>query len=397
MAEATGAEVEQAKIHSNLAWVCWELGDLERAERHLDLAAVHAGRVDDPMSAVHVDVIRSDFLLRANRLGEAARVAEAGLRLARSEGVGTSYLVHVLLYNAVDAALLMGRTAAAAELVVDATDHPVRDDLDLLRELRAEVELRRGRVADGLLRLTAPSVQPPLLGEEQASRAARLIELRRWAGEVDEALDTAQESVDRLGVGSGSSCWDLLTAAAGAAADAAEHSRARRSDAQPEVSSFLRRLELLAAGSGARVDREVAAPAFLAQWAAERVRAEGADDPEALVGRGADVDLTGAPSPGRLLLVATRGGAACHGSGGAGDRSGRRCLAERAGSRRWPRPAAGGGRRPGVSRPPPPPRRGGPGPFRRGARTGAPGAADRPGGAGAPPRGRRDDQRPDRL
>jgi len=102
-AEAAGAEIHRTRCLAHLAWSEWELGILERALEHAELAEEALGRVKAPTG-------------RAFLLGSSSHVSLARLWLAHGDPVRASRL----LAPVVDAADASGwlETAAAGSLVL---------------------------------------------------------------------------------------------------------------------------------------------------------------------------------------------------------------------------------------------------------------------------------------
>ncbi len=203
------------------------LGETARGAQALEEAAAVAQATGDPMAVVSVAVDRSDRLLTAGRLEEARAVALEGLDFAREQGQASSWTPHILVYNATEAALQQGLTETAAELVTELTDHPLRADVDILQELRADVELRQGLVAEGLARIEGLTVVLVAV-DEQADSGARVVWLSRWAGRPEPAWSAALDLAERISGTDADFQLSLHAAVAGAVADVAVAARARR-------------------------------------------------------------------------------------------------------------------------------------------------------------------------
>ena len=271
----------ETNARCRLAQAVGAVGDAERSERLLKRAVSRAEASGDPRAGMAAAVDWSDTLIETGRLAEGQRVAVEALDRARRDGLGASFIAHVLVYNATEAALERGLTDAAAALVVDLTDHPLRRDPEVLHELRAEVDLRRGLLADSLAWMAAP-LRLWSSVDDLSELVGRFAGILRWAGRSDQALAEAMAEAERACGTDADKQSSLLVAAAGAAADVADAARARRDEGA--LSSAVRtvaRVKELATIFGAGTRHRVQKEGELGEMTAELLRAEGADDPQA--------------------------------------------------------------------------------------------------------------------
>ena len=269
----------QARLLCRLAQALHMIGDGAGALRALERAAEIAGSSEDHVAVVEVAVARSDFHLVAGELEETREVALEAYARAQEHGLATSWMAHVLLFNAALAALEQGLTEEAAELVVDLTDHPLRADADILDELRAEVDLRRGRVQESLTRVLSLDPISARAMDDRADRGTRTTLILRWADRPAQALGEALSMAQEAEGTDADYQSSLLTAAAGAAADLATAARARRDAALLEdarsASSRIRELSArFDGGTRPRVEK----PAERLELTAELARADGRPD-----------------------------------------------------------------------------------------------------------------------
>jgi DNA-binding CsgD family transcriptional regulator/tetratricopeptide (TPR) repeat protein len=255
-------------------------GQGERALAVAQEAIDVAGASGDPLSMTDAATTLSDLLLTAGRLEEAHRTATAAYRFVEEQGLQAAFVSHVLLYNAGEAALEQGRTHVAATLVRELTDHRLRPDLTFLDEIRAEVDLREGRVTEAHQRLEATE---PLSNVDDLADWTRIrVRMHRWAGLPSEALDVGLPVAVMASGTDADYQSGLLTELAGAAADLAQSARARRDEADLHAASAAARRvrelsEVFAGGTRHRVQKSGEA----LQRTAELARAEGDDESSA--------------------------------------------------------------------------------------------------------------------
>src|SRR5262249_51115833 len=241
----------------------------------------------DRGSAVALDVIQSDILLKTGKFQSAADVARRGLRAARQVGRHTSFTASVLPANASDALLALGRTAEAAALIDPLTAGAPDRDHHLIHVLRAAIDLLRGDIEAAAARWQQINVLLSSYFSIDFSREAgqRAAELALWAGRPDDGLQKVKrilalyDSPDLA-----FACGRLLSAGMRACADLAERARARRDDhaagaavaAAGDLTSWADRM-----GGVPFADHPLMAtiPADRATWDAERTRLAGASDP----------------------------------------------------------------------------------------------------------------------
>jgi len=248
----------------------------EAAEKALTESLAIARQVQDGDALLDATVMLSDSCLKFAEYEDALAWAREGLETANERHQQGDFLALILLNNAAEACLHLGRTAEAGRLLDPLTAQPWREaDNTFLDSLRANLLVRRGS-PDSAVRLLLDT-QPRLgqvLSESRRLEAEALAEALLWVGEPQRALQTCEahlrvtvdtDDSQRLGV--------LLSLAARAAADGAFDDRV----------GALTRLDALR--SSCRLDpfvERATLPRGVVDghtYAAEVARADGAEDP----------------------------------------------------------------------------------------------------------------------
>ena len=289
LAEVTGATALVPRVLANLARNAFRRGQLEEGHAFLRQAWARARAVEDAMALMWPAVIESDAHLVLARFDQAADVALAGLEPARQAGLGDSWRVHMLVANAAEALLALGRTAEAAALIDPLTAG--RPDLDhwVVHGGRAEIDLLRGDIDAASHRWQLVGATPAFAGDVDLARetAQRAAELAVWAGRPAGALAEVKR-VLRLFTNPELVifCGRLLGIGMRASADLAARARARRDGPAVAVATAA------AGGLASWADEQMGGapfaehrfvatiPAERASWDAERTRLAGSSDPD---------------------------------------------------------------------------------------------------------------------
>jgi DNA-binding CsgD family transcriptional regulator/tetratricopeptide (TPR) repeat protein len=230
IAEASGATALMPRI---LAWQAAQAflrGQVGEGFAILDRSRALAEATDGE-SAVWVDAIESDALLKMGKFHASAEVAQQGLRSARQAGRHTSFHASMLAANASEALLALGHTDQAAALIDPLTAGPPDRDHWLFHLSRAEIDLLRGDIqaaAERQQQINALNRRYFTIdfAREAAQRAA---ELALWAGRPDDALPEVQRALALYQAPDLTyACGRLLVAGMRACADLAGRARARR-------------------------------------------------------------------------------------------------------------------------------------------------------------------------
>jgi DNA-binding CsgD family transcriptional regulator len=275
---------------AGLARSAFRLGRIEEGQALLQQGWARARVSHDAMAMVWLAISESHALQHLARFEQAADVALSALEPARQAGLGGSWQVGVLTFNASDALLARGRTAEAAALIDPLTAGPPGLDQWAVHGARLEIDLLRGDIdaADERCRLLAPILAFP--GNVDLARyfAVRAAEVAAWAGRPADALAEARRVLRRYtDRGLVIFCGQLLATGMRACADLAE--RARACGDGPAVAAASAAADGLASwaqeqmGGVPFAEHPFAAtiPAERATWDAERTRLAGASDPDA--------------------------------------------------------------------------------------------------------------------
>jgi DNA-binding CsgD family transcriptional regulator/tetratricopeptide (TPR) repeat protein len=287
MALRLGAPEEQASALTWLVVMRRASGDLEACEALLRQAAEIVERVGTPRATVTFAMSLSDILLKQGKLDRARLTALAALETARDNGLAASTGALILLANAAEAAMELGRVDEAAALIDPAFDRPLRADddrtLGILDQLRTRLDVLRDHVPQSRGRR--------YIGHDFDREEAELeAEAALWAGDADRAYTVATAGVQALlrpeAALEHPLAGQLLTLAARACADLADPSRRTHAPEAVDALARLAEVESLAARFLTDCGEEPfrARPtigrirADAAGWNAERSRARGVDD-----------------------------------------------------------------------------------------------------------------------
>ena len=262
--------------------------------REQGLAFLHRGRVlaqaaGDGPALVWLDITGSNALLKLARFQDAADVASGALGVAGQAGLAASWQATVLVANACEALLALGRTDEAAALVDPLTPGPPDRDHWLVHLMRAETDLLRGDTSAAERRRQLIDALPAHtssvdLARESAQRAA---ELALWAGRPGDALDQVRQVLPLFKAPDLTIlCGRLLGAGMRACADLAEQARARRderaaADAADAADGLAAWADQMSGAPFTEHPFVAAIPAERATWDAERTRLAGPSQPGA--------------------------------------------------------------------------------------------------------------------
>jgi hypothetical protein len=234
---------------------------------HLDLA------LPDPEGDISLALMHTHVLEMAGRVGaEVERAGAPGLAVATKWGLET-LPVFALRYNMANALRLAGDVARAAELIdpVLPTGPPTKDDVPL-HELRAVLDMLRGRLADAVERCAAvlDVPYPGVPDRIESIEAVAGVEL--WGGRTSEALARLMSLIeDAVTTDAAPDTGALFALAARAAADLADleymPDRSRKDSNQRITALLSSSAHDPWSGSGRPMR-----PAYAALWAAESAR-----------------------------------------------------------------------------------------------------------------------------
>jgi DNA-binding CsgD family transcriptional regulator len=285
IAAEVGAIAEEATAHATLGDALIHLGEPGVGLTELAVAVRLATQTGDVIAVLRTLVSRSDGLVAAGRLEEAATVALDGLQQARRLG-----LVHrngsILASNATEALLALGRWDQAEQVSREGLEIGLSGPAHIALSLwRSALELGLGDLDAAEVRLKA--VRRLLPGSiHQAQYAgplfAGLAELALWRGDLDQARQLVAEAVPQVEANPRFAA-PLYALGVRVEADRAELARARHpgqpAPDDPTATALLERVREAAQGPAAAGLPELAAWHALAQ--AEQARQQGRPDPTA--------------------------------------------------------------------------------------------------------------------
>jgi ATP/maltotriose-dependent transcriptional regulator MalT len=212
-AHAVGAREQEANAQIMLGVARCYLGEHEAG-----IASLRAGRelaeaIGAEATALRAHLNLSDSLALLGRYGEAAEVAEHGLRLAQRIGLSRHIYGMFLLVNRADALVHLGRWTEAERLVSEAVDDAGSGTVaGLLRVLRADIGVRAGRYESAAEDLDAAS-RSPRWGSEQYTTliTSTRTELARVRGDIEAARSSVREVLETdMRAGGEGHRWPLL-------------------------------------------------------------------------------------------------------------------------------------------------------------------------------------------
>ena len=289
IAEAAGATTLIPRILSVMAGVAFLREQVEDGFAALERGWALARAARDGPALVWLAGNESDALLKLARFQRAADVASRGFDDARQAGLQSWTVAGVLVANAAEALLALGRTAEAAALIDPLTTMPPHHDQWLAQVIRAEIDLLRGDTdaAAGRWQLIYAFPAHRSRVDFAYEAAPRAVEASLWAGRPGDALRETRRALalyqgTDLTILSGR----LLAAGMRACADLAEQARARRdqqaaADAADAADGLATWVEQM--GGAPFTDHRYVATiaAWRAIWDAERTRVAGPGDPGA--------------------------------------------------------------------------------------------------------------------
>jgi DNA-binding CsgD family transcriptional regulator/tetratricopeptide (TPR) repeat protein len=284
-AERVGAVAEEANARTALGGALIYLGEPDAGLAELETAVRLATEAGDLIVMLRAILNRSDKLLAAGRLTEAATVALDGIQQARRLGLARLYgplLAHV----ATDALLALGRWGQAEQLSREGLEtSPSGPAYVALPLARAALELGLGDLDAAQARLQA--VRRLLPGSIPEARNAGplffgLAELALWRGDLEQARQLVDQAVPQVAANPRHAA-PIYALGVRVEADRAELARARH-PGQPApddntATALLDRLAQAAAGPAGAGLPELAA--WHATALAERTRQQGPSDPVA--------------------------------------------------------------------------------------------------------------------
>jgi DNA-binding CsgD family transcriptional regulator/tetratricopeptide (TPR) repeat protein len=278
------ARAEEADARTALGGALIYLGESDAGLAELETAVRLATEAGDLIVMLRAILNRSDRLLAAGRLTEAATVALDGLHEASRLGLARLY-GPLLAYVATEALLALGRWDQAEQVSREALETAPSDPASVQLPLaRAALELGRGDLDAAQARLQAARrLLPDPIPE--AKRAGQLFcglaELALWRGDLGQAKQLVAEAVPLVAANPRYAA-PLYALGVRAEADRAELARARHpSQPAPDdgtAAALLDRLGQAAQGPAAGLP-ELAA--WRATALAERTRQQGRPDPAA--------------------------------------------------------------------------------------------------------------------
>jgi DNA-binding CsgD family transcriptional regulator len=288
IAEAVGATAMIPRILSVIAFCTCVRGQVEEGFAILERGWALARAARDGAAMVWLAVNESYSLLKLAQYQRAAEVAARGLDAARQAGLEAWEYATILVANAAEALVALGRTAEAAALIDPLISTPPRVRL-IVNVARAEIDLLRGDIDAAAERWQLIHNSPAIISRmdiacESASRAA---DAALWAGRPGAALQEARRALALFTAPDLTIfCGRLLVAGLRACADLAEQARARRDE--PGIGAAVAAADDLAVwaeqmGGAPFTDHPFVAtiPAVRATWDAERSRLAGPSDPGA--------------------------------------------------------------------------------------------------------------------
>jgi len=285
IARQVAARAEEANARIGLGTALGNLGELDAGLAELAAAHQLAMEAGEAVFMVRAMVNRSDLLIGAGRLDEAATVAMAGIDEARRLGLAR-HSQPILAYNAAEALVALGRWDQAEQVSRQGLEVAAPDPASAILSLgRAALELGLGDLDAAEARLrTAQRLIPAPISEAQRGGPlyAGLAELALWRGDLEQANQLVAEAIPVVEANPRYAA-PLYALGLRIEADRAELARARRHGEavldDGTAAALLERLDHAAARPVAHGLPELAA--WQATALAERTRQQGTPDPAA--------------------------------------------------------------------------------------------------------------------
>jgi DNA-binding CsgD family transcriptional regulator/tetratricopeptide (TPR) repeat protein len=298
IAVKVGARAEEADARIALGTALGNLGGTDAGLAELEAAQRLAQEAGEVVVLLRAMVNRTDVLLAAGRMEEAATVAQGGLGEARRVGLGRSFGPD-LAGNATEALVALGRWDQAEQVSREALELAPSDAAWVnLPLVRAALDLGRGDLdaAEAQLRTARRLIPAPISEAQKAGPLfAGLAELALWRGDPEQAKQLVAEGVPLVAANPRYAA-PVYALGVRVEADRAELARARHSgEAVPDdgtAAALLERVREAAEGPAAGI------PAPAAWWAtaaAERTRRDGRPDPAAWAAAAAAWERLGQP------------------------------------------------------------------------------------------------------
>ena len=276
---AAGSADAESRVLGRMSGTLRELGDREAADRSASDALRLAAGSDDHEALLEALVVESDNRLKYTEYEAAVAAAEKGLNTV-DEGFRGSFAALLLVCNAAEAYLALGRTDDVGRLVDTITDEPRRpDDENLVAYLRAGADLRRGDPIGARDWLLGSRAMMPKEGEFYRQHAEAVAEVLVWNARPSEALGVVVGAVElALGGTDSQHTGRLLSMGVRAAAELASSGRRQTAEkALARLNGLLKSMTLDPFADRTTLPRGAA---DAGQWEAEHSRAEGHHDPK---------------------------------------------------------------------------------------------------------------------
>jgi DNA-binding CsgD family transcriptional regulator len=288
IAETAHATALISRIMSWLTVDAFFRGQVQEGFAILHQAQALAEATGDGEAIIRLAVHESDALIRTGKPQRATEVALRGVQAARQAGREASSDAAILVNNAAEALLALGRTAEAGALIDPLTTGPPDRDRWAVHQCRVEIDVLRGDLEAATRRQQQINAIGHIGNIEHARETLQLsAELALWAGRPDDALPEVRQALALFTAPDLTILFGwLLAEGMRACADLAEQARARRDDyaardalgAADGLASWVEQM----AGTPFTDHPFVAAiPAARATWDAERTRLTRASDPAA--------------------------------------------------------------------------------------------------------------------
>jgi DNA-binding NarL/FixJ family response regulator/tetratricopeptide (TPR) repeat protein len=283
IAERVGARAEEAIARATLGDALIQLGEPDAGLAELEAARRLATKTGDVIVVLWAIVSRSDGLLAAGRLHEAATVALDGIQQARRLGLARHFQP-ILTGNATQALVALGRWDQAEQVSREGLEtSPSGPAYVALPLVRAALELGRGDLDAAQARLQAARrLLSASISEAQKAGPlfGGLAELALWRGHPDQAKQLVAEAVPLVAANPRYAA-PIYALGLRVEADRAELARARHPGQPPgddtTAAALLERLDQAAQDPAAAGLPELAA--WQATALAEQARQQGPADP----------------------------------------------------------------------------------------------------------------------
>lgn len=184
-----------------LAWLVMAEGNVDEAMARIDSAMrVPVDAQDHPDTAADTAIVHTDLLLKVGALADVVAVGLSALDNAERGGLSGSRRMIIVRSNVGQALIELGDLPRAAALIDPATDGAPTPDSRMLHWMRADLDMRRGRLgaAAAFWETHRDLIWSAANLDNRLEAALRHVELLLWCGDPAAAFGEASTVLTEL-------------------------------------------------------------------------------------------------------------------------------------------------------------------------------------------------------